>query len=213
MDQILQVLYNIDTNLHYYLEVYGVAIYVLLFLVIYSKTAFIVLTFLPGDTTVFASGTFTAMGELELWVLFVLFITATTLGDSQNFLIGKYVGKMSSKNHFFITHISEEIVAKARNFLTDYGRVAIMFSRFVPLMRTSVPFVAGYTGFAYHSFFSFNLIGGLIWTSVWLGAGFILGNFTWVEEHLFVTLLLVSCTAFIPPLIGFIRKYKKLSHL
>ncbi|MHB8075373.1 DedA family protein [Desulfosporosinus fructosivorans] len=166
MEQILQVLNNIDTSLHYYFEVYGIAIYVLLFLVIYCKTAFVVLTFLPGDTTVFASGTFTAMGELELWVLFVLFITATALGDSQNFLIGKCVGKMRSKNHFLIRLISEETVAKTRNFLTDYGKVAIIFSRFVPLMRTSIPFVAGYTGFAYHSFFSFNLIGGLIWTTV-----------------------------------------------
>ncbi|TGE35554.1 hypothetical protein E4K67_24880 [Desulfosporosinus fructosivorans] len=213
MEQILQVLNNIDTSLHYYFEVYGVAIYVLLFWVIYCKTAFVVLTFLPGDTTAFASGTFTAMGELELWVLFVLFVTATALGDSQNFLIGKYVGKIRSKNHFLIRLISEETVAKTRNFLTDYGKVAIIFSRFVPLMRTSIPFVAGYTGFAYHSFFSFNLIGGLIWTTVWLGAGFILGNFTWVEQNLFVTLLFVSCTAFIPAVIGFMTKYKKISHL
>lgn len=146
-----------------------------------------------------------------MWVLYVLFIIATTIGDSQNFLIDKYVGRLHLENKFYFKFISEKINNKAKKFLIDYGKIAIMFSRFVPLMRTSVPFVADYTGFAYCSFLSFNFIGGIFWTTVWLGAGLILGNFTWVAENLFVTLLFVTCITFIPVVLGFITKYRKKS--
>lgn len=209
VEQIIQLLRNIDTSLHYYINEYGAAIYVLLFLIVYFKTAFVILTFLPGDSMVFASGTLAATGDLELKVLFLLFVSGTVLGDSQNFLIGKQVGRLNSKKHFLYRLISEKTVANARSFLDNYGKIAITCSRFVPLMRTSVPFVAGYTAYSYRTFFGYNLIGGTIWTSVWLGAGFILGNFSWVEENLVLSLLMVSSTAIIPASIGFIKQYKK----
>ena len=132
MEQIIQLSRNIDTSLHYYLDAYGAVIYVLIFLVVYSKTAFVVLTFLPGDSTVFASGTLAAIGDLEIKVLALLFIIATTLGDSQNFLIGRLVGKLNSDRNFFLRFISEKTVTNARNFLSGYGKIAISSSRFVP---------------------------------------------------------------------------------
>lgn len=209
MEQIIQLSRNIDTSLHYYLDAYGAVIYVLIFLVVYFKTAFVVLTFLPGDSTVFASGTLAAIGDLEIKVLALLFIIATTLGDSQNFLIGRLVGKLNSDRNFFLKFISEKTVNKARNFLSGYGKIAISSSRFVPLMRTSIPFVAGYTGYAYRTFLTYNFIGGSIWAIFWLGAGYLLGNFKWVEDHLFLSLLIVSSTAFIPTVLGFMNQYKK----
>ncbi len=209
MGQMIDVFRSLDTSLYYYLETYGTAIYVLLFLVIYCKTAFVILTFLPGDTTVFASGALAAIGKMDGWLLFIIFVAATVLGDSQNYLIGKWVGRMRLARNFFFVFISERTIAKAKNFLMDYGKVAITFSRFVPLMRTSIPFVAGYTGYAYRSFAGYNCMGGFIWTIVWLGSGFILGNCQLVEENLFVSLLVISCIAFIPAIIGFARQYKK----
>ncbi|MCM3572834.1 VTT domain-containing protein [Mesobacillus subterraneus] len=209
MDQIIQLMKNIDSSLHYYIDEYGAAIYILLFLIVYFKTAFVILTFLPGDSMVFASGTLAATGDLDFKILFMLFAAATILGDSQNFFIGKQLGKLNSENHFLYRLTSDKSIGKAKVFLSDYGRVAITSSRFVPLMRTSVPFVSGYTGYEFKSFLSYNLIGGLMWTAFWLTAGFLLGNIAWVENNLFLTLLMVSSTAFIPAIIGFVKQYKK----
>lgn len=209
MDEIFQLLKNIDTSLHYYIDEFGAAIYIMLFLIVYCKTGFVILTFLPGDSMVFASGTLAATGDLDFKILFMLFTAATILGDSQNFFIGKQLGKLKSENHFLNRLTSDKSIGKARDFLSDYGRVAITASRFVPLMRTSVPFVSGYTGYEYRTFLSYNIIGGLIWTALWLTAGFILGNISWVVENLFLTLMIVSSTAFIPAIIGFVKQYKK----
>ncbi|NKE05333.1 MULTISPECIES: DedA family protein [Mesobacillus] len=209
MEQVIQLLKNIDSSLHYYIDEYGAAIYIMLFLIVYFKTAFVILTFLPGDSMVFASGTLAATGDLDFKILFMLFTAATILGDSQNFFIGKQLGKLKSENHFLNRLTSDKSIGKARDFLSDYGRVAITASRFVPLMRTSVPFVSGYTGYEYRTFLSYNIIGGLIWTALWLTAGFILGNISWVVENLFLTLMIVSSTAFIPAIIGFVKQYKK----
>jgi membrane-associated protein len=205
----MEFLKNIDTSLHYYIDEYGAAIYIMLFLIVYFKTAFVILTFLPGDSMVFASGTLAATGDLDMKSLFMLFAAATVLGDSQNFFIGKQLAKLKSENHFLSGLTSDKSIGKAKNFLSAYGRVAITASRFVPLMRTSVPFVSGYTGYEYKTFLSYNLMGGLIWTVVWLTSGFLLGNIAWVENNLFLTLLMVSSTAFIPAIIGFIKQYKK----
>ncbi|UYZ23553.1 VTT domain-containing protein [Mesobacillus jeotgali] len=209
MEQVIQLLKNIDSSLHYYIDEYGAAIYIMLFLIVYFKTAFVILTFLPGDSMVFASGTLAAAGDLDFKILFMLFAAATILGDSQNFFIGKQLGKLNSENRFLYRLTSDKSIGKAKVFLSDYGRVAITSSRFVPLMRTSVPFVSGYTGYEFKSFLSYNLIGGLMWTAFWLTAGFLLGNIAWVENNLFLTLLMVSSTAFIPAIIGFVKQYKK----
>lgn len=209
MDEIIQLLNNIDTSLHYYIDEFGAAIYIMLFLMVYFKTGFVILTFLPGDSMVFASGTLAAVGDLNIQTLFILFAAATILGDSQNFFIGKQLRKLNSEHRFLKRLTSDKSIGKAEDFLSDYGKVAITASRFVPLMRTSIPFVSGYTGYEYRTFLSYNLIGGLIWTSLWLTAGFILGNISWVVENLFLTLMIVSSTAFIPAIIGFVKQYKK----
>ena len=209
MDEIIQLLNNIDTSLHYYIDEFGAAIYIMLFLIVYFKTGFVILTFLPGDSMVFASGTLAAVGDLNIQTLFILFAAATILGDSQNFFIGKQLRKLNSEHRFLKRLTSDKSIGKAEDFLSDYGKVAITASRFVPLMRTSIPFVSGYTGYEYRTFLSYNLIGGVIWTALWLTAGFILGNISWVVENLFLTLMIVSSTAFIPAIIGFVKQYKK----
>lgn len=209
MEQFFLLLRNIDSSLHYYMDEYGAAIYILLFLIVYFKTALVILTFLPGDSMVFASGTLAAAGDLDIKSLFMLFAAATVLADSQNFFIGKQLGKLNSENHFLNRITSDKSIGKAKDFLSVYGRVAITASRFVPLMRTSVPFVSGYTGYDFRTFLSYNFIGGLVWTALWLTAGFILGNITWVEENLILTLMIVSSVAFIPAIIGFVKQYKK----
>ncbi|MEW8971439.1 VTT domain-containing protein [Mesobacillus jeotgali] len=209
MEQIIQLLKNIDSSLHYYIDEYGAAIYIMLFLIVYFKTAFVILTFLPGDSMVFASGTLAAIGDLDIKSLFMLFAAATILGDSQNYFIGRQLGKLNSDNYFLYRFMPSRSIGRAKDFLSDYGRTAITASRFVPLMRTSLPFVSGFTGYEYKTFLGYNLLGGLLWTFFWLTAGFILGNISWVEENLSLTLIMVSSAALIPAVLGFVKQYKK----
>lgn len=199
---------SIDTELLHFIEVYGKQIYVLLFIVIFAKTAFIIFTFLPGDATLFASGTIAAIGQLDVNLLLLLFIFATLFGDSHNFLLGTLLKKFKGKNR--ITRlISDKSIHKASVFLSKYGKLTIMFSRFVPLLSATVPFVCGFTGYSFKDFFRYNLTGAIIWSFIWLLAGYGLGNFNWVSNHLSVSLLGITIFSFLPPLFAFIMKFIK----
>lgn len=211
MQETFTFLKSIDTELYRYIEQYGLVMYIVLFFIIYAKTAFVVLTFLPGDSTVFASGTIAAIGHLNVWVLFLLFFIATVLGDAQNYSIGVMMRRAKAKSGRFslLKYIPEKTIIKSTNFLEGYGKIAITFSRFVPLMRTTVPFVSGFTSYKFRDFFINNCIGALIWTVVWLFTGFALGNIPAIANNLFISLILISFIGFIPAIIAFIVEYIK----
>lgn len=206
---IIQFLREIDQVIFHYIEELGLYVYLILFAIVFTKTAFVVLTFLPGDSTVFTSGTLAAMGKLDLLVLFILFIVATTLADSNNFLIGKLVRKIPPKGNLIMRVISEEKTEKALHFLESYDRVAITFSRFVPLMRTMTPFISGYSNFSYSTFLRYNFLGAVLWTTVWLGAGFILGDIPWVEQNLVLTLSIITVIVLLFTAFAYLRQTKK----
>lgn len=208
---IIQFLRGIDQVIFRYIEELGLYVYLLLFAVVFTKTAFVILTFLPGDSTVFTSGTLAALGKIELVVLFVLFIVATTLADSNNYLIGRTVRKLPPKRNFIMRIVSEEHVQKAQYFLQQYDNVAITFSRFVPIMRTLTPFISGYTNFSYSRFLRYNFIGAVLWTTVWLGSGFILGNVPWVEENLVLTLAIITALVMLLSALAYLRQIKKVN--
>ena len=205
MQQLINDLKYIDVTLLNFLDMYGVYIYSFLFLLIFLKTAFVVLTFIPGDAAVFISGALVSIGELSLFILFPLFIVATILGDSQNYLLGK-IGKKVTKSW---SPISKMTLSKASIFLESNGKGAILFARFVPLMRTSVPFICGYTGFPFRSFFVNNSTGAFIWVSLWLSAGLLLGQLPTIEKHMTLSLAIISCIPFLIPAIIFIIKKSK----
>lgn len=207
--EMLDFLRMIDQELYSYIKKYGLYIYIVLFAIVFTKTAFVVLTFLPGDSLVFASGTLAAIDKLDFFTLFLLYFIATCLADSNNFLIGRTIHKFSTNKRFSFRFIPQQAVDKARQFLDNYDRVAITFARFVPLMRTMTPFVAGYTGFSYAKFVRYNLVGGLLWVIVWLGSGYLLGNIQWVEENVMLTLLLISLLVIIPTIFAYIKQFIK----
>ena len=201
--EIVEFLRMIDTELYYYINKFGIYIYILLFAVVFSKTAFIVLTFLPGDSLVFASGTIAALDKLDVFTLFILYFVATTLADSNNYLIGKLLGNVPQEKNILFRFIPITAVARAKQFIQDYDRVALTFSRFVPLMRTMTPFISGYTKYPYFKFIRFNIIGAFLWTAVWLFSGYALGNITWVADNLMFTLLLISVLVLIPTIYAY----------
>ncbi|MCH7321485.1 VTT domain-containing protein [Solibacillus sp. MA9] len=209
LPDIIQFLREIDQVIFHYIKELGIYIYLLLFAVVFTKTAFVILTFLPGDSTVFTSGTLAALGKLDLMVLFILFIVATTLADCNNYFIGRSIRKIPAQRNLFMKIVSEENVQKAQHFLENYDRVAITFSRFVPLMRTMTPFISGYTNFSYSTFLRYNFVGAIIWTTVWLAGGFVLGNVPWVEDNLVLTLSIISVIVFGITGFAYIKQFRK----
>lgn len=209
MQAAFDFLKTIDTELFRYIEEYGLVMYIFLFFIVYAKTAFIVLTFLPGDSTVFASGTIAATGHLNVWVLFLLFFLATILGDVQNYTIGMLIKRAKSGRFSLLNYIPEQTITRATDFLERYGKIAITFSRFVPLMRTTVPFVSGLTSFSFRDFLLHNFLGALIWTNIWLFTGFALGNIPIVADNLALSLILISFIGLIPAMIAFALEYIK----
>lgn len=206
---IIHFLREIDQIIFHYIKELDFYIYFLLFAVVFTKTAFVVLTFLPGDSTVFTSGTLAALGKLDFLILFILFIVATTLADSSNYFIGRSVRKIPPKRNILLRIVSEQSTQKAQTFLQKYDRVAITFSRFVPLMRTMTPFITGYTNFSYSTFLRYNFIGAVLWTTVWLGSGFLLGNISWVENNLVLTLSIISIFVFAITGVAYLKQAKK----
>lgn len=204
--EIIEFLRMIDTELYYYISKFGAYIYILLFAVVFSKTAFVILTFLPGDSLVFASGTIAALDKLNIFTLFIVYFVATTFADSNNYLIGKWLGNVPQEKNILLRFIPDTTVASAKQFIQDYDRVALTFSRFVPLMRTMTPFISGYTKYPYFKFVRFNIMGAFLWTLVWLFSGYALGNIPWVEDNLMFTLLLISAIVLVPTVYAYFRQ-------
>ncbi|MGE7663655.1 VTT domain-containing protein [Peribacillus sp. NPDC097197] len=211
MHNLLHFTQSIDTDMTQYITVYGKQIYVILFIIIFAKTAYIVLTFLPGDATLFASGTIAAIGHLSFPTLLFLFFLATVAGDAQNYFIGNLIGKSTKKEKKYsvFKYIPNKSIEKTHRFLTSYGKYAIMFSRFVPLLSTTLPFISGFTRYSFKRFIGHNMVGAMVWTITWVCAGYLLGNLTWVGSHLFLSLLGITLISFIPPFIAFAIEYAK----
>ena len=202
---------SVDTDLNQFIGLYGKQIYILLFIVIFAKTAYIIFTFLPGDATLFASGTIAAIGQLDVNLLLLLFIIATIFGDSHNFLLGTWFKKLTgTKRKCSLSRfISDKSIQKASVFLSKYGKLTIMFSRFIPLLSATVPFVCGFTGYPFKDFVRYNLTGAIIWSCTWVFAGYGLGNINWVSNHLVISLLGITIFGFLPPIIALITKIIK----
>ncbi|MEC2078395.1 DedA family protein [Metabacillus fastidiosus] len=206
MTDLYNFISNFDDNLIYFIDSYGELIYILLFLLVYLKTAFVILTFIPGDSLVFASGALAALDMLNLWILLALFIAATISGDCQNFSLGTMAKKLHHSKKAKLRLISDNKIETAQNFLQKYGQLSVILARFVPLMRTTVPFVGGFTSYSFSVFFKYNSLGGIAWTTFWLSAGLLLGNLTWVENNLVLSLFLFSIVPFIIPTIYLIAR-------
>lgn len=210
---ILEFLPFLESELYYYIDKFGVFIYIILFAIIFGKTGFVILTFLPGDSLAFASGTLAAVDKLNFFILFTLYFLGTSLADSNNYFIGKYLNKIPKGRNFLFNIIREKNIIQAKQFLDNYGKVAITFSRFIPLMRTLTPFIAGFTESSYKFFVHYNVLGAFIWTTIWVGSGYALGNLPWVENNLLFTLALIGVCMLIPSIYGFLFQFKNIKKL
>ncbi|MEW5939062.1 MAG: DedA family protein [Chloroflexota bacterium] len=189
---LIDLFLHLDTYLESIITQYGAWTYGILFGVIFMETGFVVTPFLPGDSLLFAAGAFAALDSgLNIWVLFILLMIAAVLGDTVNYWIGHYLGDRA----YNIKWIKREYLDKTHAFFEKHGGKTIFLARFVPIVRTFAPFVAGVGRMSYGFFFRWNVIGGITWVALFTFAGYFFGNFPFVRdnfEFVIVAIILIS---------------------
>jgi len=188
---------HLDKHLSPIIQEYGVWTYLILFLIIFCETGLVVTPFLPGDSLLFAAGAFAATGSLSLWMLLGLLIVAAVIGDTVNYWIGHFLGRrLLGAKRFKV--IKPEHLAYTHEFYEKYGGKTIIIARFVPIVRTFAPFVAGLGSMSYGRFMSYNVIGGILWVMICTVAGYLFGNLPFVQDNFSVVVLAIIALSLVP---------------
>ncbi len=188
---LIDLFLHLDEYLSTIITQYGTWTYGILFVVIFVETGLVVMPFLPGDSLLFAAGTFAALGALNIWVLIGLMIIAAVVGDAVNYTIGHYLGERA----YNIKWIKKEYLEKTHAFFEKHGGKAIFLARFVPIVRTFAPFVAGIGKMTYGYFATYNVVGGVTWVMTFSLLGYFFGNIPFVKanfEFVIVAIILIS---------------------
>lgn len=211
MINLIDFILHIDKYLQIIIQQYSTFTYVLLFLIIFMETGFVITPFLPGDSLLFAVGAFAATGVLNIGIVFLIVFIAAVLGDTANYHLGKFLGpKVFHKEDSFF--LNRKYLERARAFYDKYGKKTIILARFVPVIRTFAPFVAGIGKMRYSTFLIYNVIGGFLWSCLFVFGGYLFGNVPIVKENFNIIILLIIFVSFIPVIkeiiAHFIRKNK-----
>ena len=181
---------------------YGPWLYALVFVIIFAETGLVIFPLLPGDSLLFISGTVVATAGLNVHVLVALLIVAAVLGDSLNYSIGRYIGPRvfdKPDSRWF----RQDYLRRTQAFYDRYGGVTIIIGRFVPIVRTFAPFLAGVAGMSYRKFLSYNIVGGVLWISSLVYAGYLFGNIPWVKKNLSLIVIGIVVVSLIPAVTTF----------
>ncbi|MFY8028927.1 MAG: VTT domain-containing protein [Bacteroidia bacterium] len=185
---------------------YNTAIYLILFLVIFIETGLVIMPFLPGDSLLFTAGLFARTGHLNLSYLFILLFIAAVVGDNLNYFIGKNIGlRMLAIKIRGKQIVKQEYLDKTQEFYEKHGTKTIIMARFVPIVRTFAPFVAGVAEMKYRRFLSYDLLGGLLWIGSLTLAGYFLGHFEWIRKNIELVGLIIIFISILPVIIELIK--------
>jgi len=207
---LIDYLLHLDKHLNYIIENYGLWCYAIFFLIIFCETGLVVTPFLPGDSLLFALGALAATGSLEVASLFALLAIAAVLGDSANYAIGKYFGDIILR-HQGKWFLKKEHVERTHRFYEKYGAKTIVIARFVPIIRTFAPFIAGVGKMTYMKFFSYNVIGGLLWVTLFIFGGYFFGNIPFVKRNFSTVIFAIIIISIMPAVIEVIREKRRVS--
>jgi membrane-associated protein len=201
---LIDIFLHIDTHLSELIKNYGLWTYLIMFVIIFLETGLVVTPFLPGDSLLFAAGTFAALGALDMMWLFVILSLAAVAGDTVNYWIGAYVGpKVFHKEK--VRFLNREYLDRTHQFYEKYGGKTIIIARFVPIIRTFAPFVAGIGSMTYWRFISYNVIGGVAWIILCTLAGYFFGNLPIVRENFSLVILAIIIISILPGVIEYMR--------
>lgn len=200
----LDLILHLDQHLRELVQAHGAWVYGILFLIVFLETGVVVTPFLPGDSLLFVAGTVAAAGDLNVHTLVILLIVAAVAGDSLNFSIGRYLGQRLFQ-HDDSMFFKRAHVDRAHAFFERHGGKAIIIARFVPIIRTYVPFVAGIGVMDYRRFLAFNVAGGVLWVTLLTYAGYFFGNLPVVKNNLTAVILGIIVISVIPALVEYFR--------
>jgi membrane-associated protein len=212
MDTILEIFLHFDRHLAEFVSAHGAWVYGLMFLIIFAETGLVVTPFLPGDSLLFAAGALSATGALDIWLLLPLLVVAAILGDAVNYAAGDAVGprvfRSIDRTSFWQRMLNRQHLDRAHAFFERYGGKAIVLGRFVPIVRTFVPFVAGAGTMTYSTFALFNVSGALLWVGLCMLAGYAFGNVPVIRDNFSFVALGIIAVSLIPLAVEFVRHHK-----
>jgi len=204
MFDFISIILHLDQYIASLIQQYGILIYLILFLIIFLETGFVITPFLPGDSLIFAAGLLSISGQLNIFYLFFVLVAAAILGDTVNYWIGNKFGERLFKEKS--RYLKKEYLDRAHQFYEKYGGKTIFLARFVPIIRTFAPFVAGIGKMSYKKFLSYNVSGGITWVAAFLLAGFYLGNVPIVKENLSLVIIGIIVVSIVIAIAEFMRK-------
>ena len=205
---VIDFVLHLDVHLSELIQAYGLWTYLILFVVIFCETGLVITPFLPGDSLIFAAGTFAARGDLKVVVLFLILSAAAVIGDSVNYWIGKIIGpKVFQRENSRI--FKKRYLDQTHQFYEKYGAETIIIARFVPIVRTFAPFVAGIGRMTYGKFLSYNVIGGVGWVALFTFGGYFFGNIPFVKKNFSLVIIAIILISLVPVLLEFLKHRKK----
>ncbi|TCO80583.1 membrane-associated protein [Plasticicumulans lactativorans] len=203
LTSLIDIVLHLDKHLAELALQYGTWMYAILIAIIFCETGLVVTPFLPGDSLLFAAGSLAAVGALDVHVLFVVLTLAAIVGDGVNYHIGQYVGLKAFRPDARV--LKTAYLEKTHAFYERHGGKTIIIARFVPIVRTFAPFVAGAGSMSYRRFLAYNVIGALIWTGSLLYAGYLFGNLPLVKENFSLVIIGIIIVSILPGVVEFIR--------
>jgi membrane-associated protein len=204
---LIDLFLHLDEHLANVIRTYGTWTYAILFTIIFLETGVVVTPFLPGDSLLFAAGALAATGAMDVTWLFILLTVAAILGDTVNYWIGHYIGPRAFSGN--VRFLKKEYLERTHLFYEKYGGKAIVLARFVPIVRTFAPFVAGVGSMSYGKFIFYNIFGGILWCALFIFGGYFFGNLPFVKRNFEFVIIAIILLSLLPPLIEFIQEHRR----
>ena len=212
MREIIDLFLHVDEHLADFVQSHGRIVYGLLFAIVFAETGLVVTPFLPGDSLLFAAGALAGSGMLDVRLLFVIFITAAVLGDAVNYAVGRYIGprvfRPEGRRGRFERLLNPKHLERTHEFFERHGGKAVVMARFVPIVRTFIPFVAGAGAMTYSAFAFYNVFGGVLWVVVCVGAGYLFGGMPIVKENFELVVVGIVFVSLLPMLVEIVRQWR-----